>query len=130
LTQRKNEIRANQREKECPQIIAERIKLQEKTNSLRSLCFGAEINIFEMTKPINMLKILFVACTLLFAWSHILGKSSRKAVQVAKIKTIGDAYMVAGGLHSPQKSHAKDVVIAVLATAEVVLLRNEHKTSQ
>ncbi|MDP4953327.1 MAG: tetratricopeptide repeat protein, partial [Flavobacteriales bacterium] len=39
---------------------------------------------------------------------------------VEKIKTIGDAYMAAGGLPSPNNTHAKDVVLAALEMAEVV----------
>lgn len=39
---------------------------------------------------------------------------------IEKIKTIGDAYMAAGGLPSPNTTHATDVVIAALEMAEVV----------
>jgi adenylate cyclase len=39
---------------------------------------------------------------------------------IEKIKTIGDAYMAAGGLPSPNTTHAKDVVKAGLEMAEVV----------
>jgi class 3 adenylate cyclase/Tfp pilus assembly protein PilF len=39
---------------------------------------------------------------------------------IEKIKTIGDAYMAAGGLPSPTTTHAEDVVNAALEMAEVV----------
>ena len=39
---------------------------------------------------------------------------------IEKIKTIGDAYMAAGGLPSPNTTHAKDVVNAALEMAEVI----------
>ncbi|MGB0369001.1 MAG: adenylate/guanylate cyclase domain-containing protein [Flavobacteriales bacterium] len=39
---------------------------------------------------------------------------------IEKIKTIGDAYMAAGGLPSPNNTHAKDVVQAALEMAQVV----------
>jgi class 3 adenylate cyclase/tetratricopeptide (TPR) repeat protein len=39
---------------------------------------------------------------------------------IEKIKTIGDAYMAAGGLPSPNITHAQDVVKAALEMAEVV----------
>lgn len=39
---------------------------------------------------------------------------------IEKIKTIGDAYMAAGGLPTPNITHAQDVVRAALAMAEVV----------
>ena len=40
--------------------------------------------------------------------------------KVEKIKTIGDAYMAAGGLPTPNTSHAQDVVNAALEMAKVV----------
>jgi class 3 adenylate cyclase len=43
------------------------------------------------------------------AFDEIMGK-----YQIEKIKTIGDAYMAAGGLHSPRTSEAHDVVLAGL----------------
>ncbi|MFH6768150.1 adenylate/guanylate cyclase domain-containing protein [Gaetbulibacter aquiaggeris] len=39
---------------------------------------------------------------------------------IEKIKTIGDAYMAAGGLPTPNTTHAKDVVKAALEMAEVI----------
>jgi len=43
---------------------------------------------------------------------------------VEKIKTIGDAYMAAGGLPEPNSTHAKDVVNAAL---EIQAFMQEHK---
>jgi len=40
--------------------------------------------------------------------------------QLEKIKTIGDAYMCAGGLHQPKKDHAKRMVQAAFEIAEFV----------
>ena len=39
---------------------------------------------------------------------------------IEKIKTIGDAYMAAGGLPTPNQTHPTDVVKAALEMAEVV----------
>ena len=39
---------------------------------------------------------------------------------IEKIKTIGDAYMAAGGLPTPNQSHAEDIVKAALDMVEVV----------
>ncbi len=39
---------------------------------------------------------------------------------IEKIKTIGDAYMAAGGLPTPNSTHAQDVVSAALEMAKVV----------
>ena len=35
-----------------------------------------------------------------------------------KIKTIGDAYMCAGGLHNPETNHAKAAINAALEMVE------------
>lgn len=40
--------------------------------------------------------------------------------KVEKIKTIGDAYMAAGGLPTPNKTHAQDIVRAALEMADVI----------
>lgn len=49
---------------------------------------------------------------------------------VEKIKTIGDAYMAAGGLPLPNNTHAKDVVEAALEMAEVVEKGKAMKIAQ
>ena len=49
------------------------------------------------------------------AFDRICGKYG-----IEKIKTIGDAYMAAGGLPTPNLTHAKDVVKAALEIAEFV----------
>ncbi|MCF8448456.1 MAG: tetratricopeptide repeat protein [Taibaiella sp.] len=46
---------------------------------------------------------------------------------VEKIKTIGDAYMAAGGLPTPNKTHAEDVVKAAL---EIQDFMHRHKTER
>ena len=48
---------------------------------------------------------------------------------IEKIKTIGDAYMAAGGLPSPNKTHAQDVVKASLEMAEVIEKTKSIKTA-
>jgi class 3 adenylate cyclase/tetratricopeptide (TPR) repeat protein len=49
---------------------------------------------------------------------------------IEKIKTIGDAYMAAGGLPSPNTTHAQDVVNAALEMAEVVEQGKTQKIEQ
>ena len=53
------------------------------------------------------------------AFDHIMQKHG-----VEKIKTIGDAYMAAGGLPTSNTSHANDVVLAAL---EIQQFMHEHK---
>jgi adenylate cyclase len=47
--------------------------------------------------------------------------------QVEKIKTIGDAYMAAGGLNVPRKTEVKGVVNAALEMQEFILKRFEDR---
>ena len=53
------------------------------------------------------------------AFDHIMHKHG-----VEKIKTIGDAYMAAGGLPTSNSTHANDVVLAAL---EIQQFMHEHK---
>lgn len=46
---------------------------------------------------------------------------------IEKIKTIGDAYMAAGGLPTPNKTHPKDVIMAALEMAEVIKKQKPEK---
>ncbi len=48
---------------------------------------------------------------------------------IEKIKTIGDSYMAAGGLPSPNTTHAQDVVKATLEMAEVIEKTKAKKTA-
>lgn len=48
---------------------------------------------------------------------------------VEKIKTIGDAYMAAGGIPMPNQTHPIDVVMAALEIREFMLHRNKQVTS-
>ena len=49
---------------------------------------------------------------------------------IEKIKTIGDAYMAAGGLPIPNNTHAKDVVMAALDIAEFVAKTKKQKIAE
>ncbi|MFT6127153.1 MAG: class 3 adenylate cyclase/tetratricopeptide (TPR) repeat protein [Flavobacteriaceae bacterium] len=48
---------------------------------------------------------------------------------IEKIKTIGDSYMAAGGLPSPNTTHAQDVVKATIEMAEVIERAKIEKTA-
>lgn len=47
--------------------------------------------------------------------------------RIEKIKTIGDAYMAAGGLPTPNTTHAKDVVLAALEIRDFIEEGKAHK---
>ena len=50
--------------------------------------------------------------------------------EVEKIKTIGDAYMAAGGLHIPRTSEPKDVVMAALEMQQFMVARKQEKEAE
>jgi len=50
--------------------------------------------------------------------------------KIEKIKTIGDSYMAAGGLHIPRKSEARDVVNAALEMQEFMKNRKALREDQ
>ncbi|WP_373495933.1 adenylate/guanylate cyclase domain-containing protein [Aquiflexum sp.] len=59
------------------------------------------------------------------AFDHIMQKH-----KIEKIKTIGDAYMAAGGLPTPNQTHAKDVVNAALDIQEYMKNHRVAKQSK
>jgi adenylate cyclase len=66
----------------------------------------------EKLSPKDLVKDLHLCFS---EFDHIMEKYG-----IEKIKTIGDAYMAAGGLPTPNKTHPQDVVNAALEMAEVV----------
>ena len=56
------------------------------------------------------------------AFDHIIGKYN-----LEKIKTIGDAYMCAGGIPSPDNRHAYNMVRASLEIQEYIIENNKRK---
>lgn len=59
------------------------------------------------------------------AFDHIMQKHG-----VEKIKTIGDAYMAAGGLPTPNKTHASDVVDAALEIQQFMAAYKKRKEAE
>lgn len=59
------------------------------------------------------------------AFDHIMQKHG-----VEKIKTIGDAYMAAGGLPTPNKTHATDVVDAALEIQQFMTAYKKRKEAE
>ena len=56
------------------------------------------------------------------AFDNIIGKYN-----LEKIKTIGDAYMCAGGIPAPDKRHAYNIIKASLEIQEFITLNNKRK---
>jgi class 3 adenylate cyclase/tetratricopeptide (TPR) repeat protein len=59
------------------------------------------------------------------AFDHIMAKHG-----IEKIKTIGDAYMAAGGLPVPNNTHALDVINAALEICDFIAEGKAHKLAQ
>ena len=76
----------------------------------------------EILSPKNLVQEINVCFS---AFDHIMGKHN-----IEKIKTIGDAYMAAGGLPSENKTHANDVVKAALEIQEFMLDLAEKKKAK
>ena len=58
-------------------------------------------------------------------FDNIIGK-----YEIEKIKTIGDSYMLAGGLPVKNKTHAKDVVNVAIKIVEFMKARNEQNIKE
>ncbi len=63
--------------------------------------------------------------TCFIAFDNIIGKYG-----LEKIKTIGDSYMCAGGIPTPDKKHAYNIVKASLEIQEYIVLNNKRKISE
>lgn len=57
------------------------------------------------------------------AFDHIMEKYG-----IEKIKTIGDSYMAAGGLPTPNTTHVEDVISAALEIQEFIIAKLEERT--
>ena len=57
------------------------------------------------------------------AFDHIMDKYN-----IEKIKTIGDSYMAAGGLPTPNTTHVEDVIRAALEIQEFIVAKLEERT--
>ncbi|MFT5818927.1 MAG: adenylate cyclase [Crocinitomix sp.] len=76
----------------------------------------------EILSPQNLVKEINVCFS---AFDHIMEKHN-----VEKIKTIGDAYMAAGGLPTANETHAKDVVRAAIEIQKFMLNLAEEKKAK
>jgi len=76
----------------------------------------------ELSEKLTPTELVDVVNECFSAFDHIMVQFG-----VEKIKTIGDAYMAAGGLPTPNATHANDVVHAALAIQQYML---EHKAKR
>jgi class 3 adenylate cyclase/Tfp pilus assembly protein PilF len=96
-------------------------KLIEETTVL----FTDFVGFTEMSEMLSASELVKNINECFSAFDHIMEKHS-----IEKIKTIGDAYMAAGGLPTPNSTHVKDVVLAALEISNFMLHRGNERKEQ
>lgn len=76
----------------------------------------------EMSERLSAVELVTEINECFVAFDHIIQKHG-----IEKIKTIGDAYMAAGGLPTPTSTHAVDVVSAALEIQEFIRVQKKKK---
>jgi len=109
-----------------PEETAEELKLtgtaQPKSFDLISVMFTDFKGFTQLSEKLSAKELVSEINECFSAFDHIMSKYG-----VEKIKTIGDAYMAAGGLPTPNDTHPIDVVKAAL---DVQKFMEEHKAKK
>ena len=109
-----------------PEETAEELKLtgtaQPQSFDLISVMFTDFKGFTQLSEKLSAKELVSEINECFSAFDHIMTKYG-----VEKIKTIGDAYMAAGGLPTPNSTHATDVVNAAL---EVQQFMETHKAKK
>lgn len=109
-----------------PEETAEELKLtgsaQPKSFDLITVMFTDFKGFTQLSEKLTAKELVSEINECFSAFDHVMQKFG-----VEKIKTIGDAYMAAGGLPTPNNSHATDVVNAALSIQKFM---EEHKAKK
>ena len=109
-----------------PEETAEELKLtgsaQPKSFDLITVMFTDFKGFTQLSEKLTAKELVNEINECFSAFDHLMQKYG-----VEKIKTIGDAYMAAGGLPTPNNSHATDVVNAALSIQKFM---EEHKAKK
>ena len=109
-----------------PEETAEELKLtgtaQPQSFDLITVMFTDFKGFTQLSEKLSAKELVSEINECFSAFDHIMTKYG-----VEKIKTIGDAYMAAGGLPTPNKTHATDVVNAAI---EVQQFMEAHKAKK
>ncbi|MFP4845059.1 adenylate/guanylate cyclase domain-containing protein [Winogradskyella sp. PE311] len=112
-----------------PSEIAEELKAKGSADArdfdLVSILFTDFKGFTEASEKMTAKELIAEINTCFKAFDHICESHG-----IEKIKTIGDAYMAAGGLPVPSKAAAKDTVLAALEMQQFICDRYDDKTAQ
>jgi adenylate cyclase len=133
INQRKNAEKILRKEQEkserlllniLPESIAEQLKQGElniaKEFQEVTVLFADIVGFTQLSSEISADKLVYLLNDIFSAFDHLTEKH-----KLEKIKTIGDAYMLVGGLPNPQKNHAIAVAEMALDMLEEMIKFND-----
>lgn len=111
-----------------PQSVSQRLKGGEKriadAHQDVSVLFADLVGFTEMSKGMSAAKLVDMLDEIFSSFDDIVGKAG-----VEKIKTIGDCYMLVGGVPEPRKDHAQAVVnVAFAMLSAIQNINHQHGT--
>lgn len=102
-----------------PKAVAEKLKREEKNIStqidLASVMFVDLIGFTELSGKLHHTRVVSILNELFSQFDQIVEKNG-----LEKIKMIGDAYMLAGGVPEPRKEHLKDIGFCALEILDYI----------
>ena len=112
-----------------PSEIAEELKVKGSADArdfdMVSILFTDFKGFTEISAKLSAKELINEINTCFKAFDHIC-----ESYGIEKIKTIGDAYMAAGGLPVPSEAAAKDTVLAALEMQKFIRDRHKEKSSK
>ena len=111
-----------------PQSVSQRLKGGEKriadAHQDVSVLFADLVGFTEMSKGMSAAKLVDMLDEIFSSFDDIVGNAG-----VEKIKTIGDCYMLVGGVPEPRKDHAQAVVnVAFAMLSAIQNINHQHGT--
>jgi len=111
-----------------PQSVSQRLKGGEKriadAHQDVSVLFADLVGFTEMSKGMSAAKLVDMLDEIFSSFDDIVGKAG-----VEKIKTIGDCYMLVGGVPEPREDHAQAVVnVAFAMLSAIQNINHQHGT--
>jgi class 3 adenylate cyclase/CheY-like chemotaxis protein len=111
-----------------PQSVSQRLKSGEKriadAHQDVSVLFADLVGFTEMSKGMSAAKLVDMLDEIFSSFDDIVGKAG-----VEKIKTIGDCYMLVGGVPEPREDHAQAVVnVAFAMLSAIQNINHQHGT--
>lgn len=108
-----------------PQPIAEKLKNGEKNiaNNFTdvTILFADLVGFTNLSASITPCELVYLLNQIFSAFDHLTDR-----YHLEKIKTIGDAYMVVGGLPAPQSNHAENIADMALDMLKEIQIFNQN----